>query len=77
MFLYILMYMLQDPMILDPTSERSDVKNKLERMLSKMDELQKLAFTFKSYQKNFKACHKSHRLSNYSIYIYIYIYSLV
>ena len=41
-------------MILDPASDRLDVRRKLERMLGKMDDFQKLAFTYKAYQKNFK-----------------------
>jgi dynein heavy chain len=41
-------------MILDPTAEKSKVRNILTKLLSQMEDLQKRAFTYKSYQKNFK-----------------------
>uniref|UniRef100_UPI00398F6457 dynein axonemal heavy chain 6 isoform X2 n=1 Tax=Pristiophorus japonicus TaxID=55135 RepID=UPI00398F6457 len=44
----------QDPQLLDINSDRLKVKTTLEDMQTVMDELQKLAFEYKSYQKNFK-----------------------
>ncbi|XP_060075174.1 dynein axonemal heavy chain 6-like [Ylistrum balloti] len=44
----------QNPMILDVNSEKDKVRNILSRLLTQMDDLQKRAFTYKSYQKNFK-----------------------
>ncbi|KAL3884515.1 hypothetical protein ACJMK2_024650, partial [Sinanodonta woodiana] len=44
----------QNPIILDVHSEKEKVKNVLKKLLVQMDELQKRAFTYKSYQKNFK-----------------------
>ena len=41
-------------MILDPSSDRNNVKAKLSKLHEKMEEMQKMAFTYKSYQKNFK-----------------------
>lgn len=48
----------QNPIILDPTSDKDRVQSLLKRLLSQMDELQKRAFTYKSYQKNFKVIMK-------------------
>ncbi|ESO94694.1 hypothetical protein LOTGIDRAFT_144909 [Lottia gigantea] len=44
----------QNPMILDANAEKEKVKGLLKKLLNQMDELQKSAFTYKSYQKNFK-----------------------
>ncbi|XP_041356323.1 dynein heavy chain 6, axonemal-like isoform X2 [Gigantopelta aegis] len=44
----------QNPMILDASSDKEKVRNLLARLLSQMEDLQKKAFTYKSYQKNFK-----------------------
>ena len=41
-------------MILDPTSDQAKVKSTLEKLAQQMEDLQKTAFTYKSYQKNFK-----------------------
>ena len=41
-------------MILDANADVNQVKETLERLHSKMEELQKRAFLYKSYQKNFK-----------------------
>ncbi len=41
-------------MILDANSDHLVVRQTLDRLLTKMEELQKFAFTYKSYQKNFK-----------------------
>ena len=44
----------QNPMVLDSTSDPAKVKALLVRLAERIDELEKRAFTFKSYQKNFK-----------------------
>lgn len=44
----------QNPMILDPKADREKVKASLLKMHKTMEELQQKAFTYKSYQKNFK-----------------------
>ncbi|CAB4027440.1 dynein heavy chain 6, axonemal-like isoform X1, partial [Paramuricea clavata] len=44
----------QNPIILDPSSESEKVVGFLGELQEKMDELQKRAFMYKSYQKNFK-----------------------
>ncbi|KAL8568337.1 Dynein heavy chain 6, axonemal [Nucella lapillus] len=44
----------QNPMILDPTADKDRVVSLLKKLLNQMDELQQRAFTYKSYQKNFK-----------------------
>nr|XP_015200901.1 PREDICTED: dynein heavy chain 6, axonemal [Lepisosteus oculatus] len=44
----------QNPQILDISAERSKVKQVLDEMQTTIDELQKQAFQYKSYQKNFK-----------------------
>ncbi|XP_064645339.1 dynein axonemal heavy chain 6-like [Lineus longissimus] len=44
----------QNPLILDPTAEKNKVRNILTKLLVQMEDLQKRAFTYKSYQKNFK-----------------------
>ncbi|XP_060697694.1 dynein axonemal heavy chain 6 [Hemiscyllium ocellatum] len=44
----------QDPQLLDINSDREKVKSTLADMQIVMDELQKRAFQYKSYQKNFK-----------------------
>lgn len=41
-------------MILDPKADQLQVKRTLEKLHSQMETLQKTAFTYKSYQKNFK-----------------------
>jgi len=41
-------------MILDVSAEKDKVRSILGRLLTQMDDLQKRAFTYKSYQKNFK-----------------------
>ncbi|XP_050398729.1 dynein axonemal heavy chain 6 [Patella vulgata] len=44
----------QNPMILDPNADKEKVQGLLKKLLNQMDDLQKSAFTYKSYQKNFK-----------------------
>ncbi|XP_059155726.1 dynein axonemal heavy chain 6-like isoform X2 [Physella acuta] len=44
----------QNPMILDPQSDKDKVRTLLKKLLSTMDKLQEQAFTYKSYQKTFK-----------------------
>ena len=44
----------QDPKILDSSSQSEDIIQYLGVLQEKMDELQQTAFTYKSYQKNFK-----------------------
>ena len=44
----------QNPMILDPNTEESQVKAFLGELLGKLGELQQKANTYKTYQKNFK-----------------------
>ncbi|XP_072373357.1 dynein axonemal heavy chain 6 [Scyliorhinus torazame] len=44
----------QDPQLLDINTDREKVKTTLADMQTVMDELQKRAFQYKSYQKNFK-----------------------
>ncbi|XP_074661680.1 dynein axonemal heavy chain 6-like [Tubulanus polymorphus] len=44
----------QNKMILDPKSEKDKVRAMLKKLLDQMEDLQKRAFTYKSYQKNFK-----------------------
>lgn len=44
----------QNPLILDSTAEKDKVQGILKRMLNQIEGLQKQAFTYKSYQKNFK-----------------------
>ncbi|KAL5020433.1 hypothetical protein ScPMuIL_003325 [Solemya velum] len=44
----------QNPLILDPSADKDKVRNILKKLLNQMDDLQKHAFTYKSYQKNFK-----------------------
>lgn len=39
---------------MDPNSEKDKVKTILKRLLTQMEDLQQRAFTYKSYQKNFK-----------------------
>ena len=41
-------------MILDANADKEKVRNLLSRLLSQMEDLQKKAFTYKAYQKNFK-----------------------
>ena len=41
-------------MILDPRADQLQVKRSLEKLNSQMEELNKTAFVYKSYQKNFK-----------------------
>jgi hypothetical protein len=41
-------------MILDAKSDRKTVKEMLSGLLTHMDELQKRAFEYKTYQKNFR-----------------------
>jgi len=44
----------QNPIILDANSESSKVQDFLGNLLEKLDELQQQAYTYKTYQKNFK-----------------------
>ncbi|PVD36438.1 hypothetical protein C0Q70_03422 [Pomacea canaliculata] len=44
----------QNPMILDPAADKTRVQTLLKKLLTQMDNLQQRAFTYKSYQKNFK-----------------------
>ncbi len=44
----------QNPVILDVTADQDSLRTMLQQMQEKMDELQKRAFLFRSYQKNFK-----------------------
>ncbi|XP_055873384.1 dynein axonemal heavy chain 6-like isoform X2 [Biomphalaria glabrata] len=44
----------QNPMILDPSSDKEKVRALLKKMLATMEKLQEQAFTYKSYQKSFK-----------------------
>ena len=48
------MNLFQNPMILDPAADKDRVGSLLKKLLSQMEELQQRAFTYKSYQKNFK-----------------------
>ena len=45
---------IQNPMILDPESEGAKVLEYVGSLLSRLDGLQSKAFTYKTYQKNFK-----------------------
>ena len=56
----------QNPIILDPSSESEKVVGFLGELQEKMDELQKRAFMYKSYQKNFKV----RRLKDWQAYRY-------
>ena len=47
---------IQNPTILDPNAEKPKVIGLLERLETRMDELQNRAFQYKNYQKNFKVC---------------------
>ena len=44
----------QNPMILDASADQVSVRRTLQKMHERMEELQKRAFLYKSYQKNFK-----------------------
>ena len=44
----------QNPMILDANADKLIVKKKLDQLQMTMEELQKRAFQYKAYQKNFK-----------------------
>ena len=44
----------QNPVILDAGADKEAVRKTLKRMHDRMEELQKRAFLYKSYQKNFK-----------------------
>lgn len=44
----------QNPEILDPSSQVDKVSEILENMHNQMEDFQKRAFQYKSYQKNFK-----------------------
>ncbi|XP_012945207.1 dynein heavy chain 6, axonemal, partial [Aplysia californica] len=44
----------QNPMILDPQADKDRVRSLLKKMLGTLEKLQEQAFTYKSYQKNFK-----------------------
>ena len=44
----------QNPMILDASADQVTVRRTLQKMHERMEELQKRAFLYKSYQKNFK-----------------------
>jgi len=48
------MFILQDPKILDSSSQSDDIIQYLGALLEKMENLNNLASTFKSHQKNFK-----------------------
>lgn len=48
------MLLAQDPQILDISADQDKVKGMLQDLQSVLDELQKRAFQYKSYQKNFK-----------------------
>ena len=51
--------MLQDPKILDSSSQSDDIIQYLGALIEKMDSLNNLAFTYKSYQKNFKVFNRN------------------
>ena len=44
----------QNPMILDAGADKAKIRNVLTKLHNRMEELQKRAFMYKSYQKNFK-----------------------
>ncbi|XP_013408536.1 dynein heavy chain 6, axonemal [Lingula anatina] len=44
----------QNPEILDPRADQTKINNLLKKMSVRLEDLQKRAFTYKSYQKNFK-----------------------
>ncbi|XP_070535810.1 dynein axonemal heavy chain 6-like isoform X2 [Ptychodera flava] len=44
----------QNPMILDANADREKIMSVLAKLQDKMERIQKTAFTYKSYQKNFK-----------------------
>lgn len=44
----------QNPMILDASADQVSIRRTLQKMHDRMEELQKRAFLYKSYQKNFK-----------------------
>ncbi len=44
----------QNPIILDINADHDAIRQTLDRMQERMDEFQKKAFLYKSYQKNFK-----------------------
>ena len=46
----------QNPLILDANADKGKVKGILTKLLTIMNDLQSRAFTYKSYQKNFKVC---------------------
>ena len=50
----------QNPMILESTADKVQVRGKLKKLLDQMEELQKRAFLYKSYQKNFKVSPGGH-----------------
>ena len=55
-------FLLQDPKILDSSSQSQDIIHYLEVLIEKMDSLNNLALTYKSHQKNFKVFNKDHEL---------------
>ena len=56
------LFLLQDPKILDSSSQSQDIIHYLEVLIEKMDSLNNLALTYKSHQKNFKVFNKDHEL---------------
>lgn len=59
-------FLLQDPKILDSSSQSQDIIHYLEVLIEKMDSLNNLALTYKSHQKNFKVFNKDHELIAFS-----------
>ena len=51
---FTLFFLFQNPMILDAASDKAMVRKTLDKMHDQMKSLQDKAFTYKSYQKNFK-----------------------
>lgn len=56
-------FALQNPIILDANADKIKVKNLLQKLGTTLNDLQKQAFTFKSYQKNFKVLSINEELS--------------
>lgn len=52
--------MLQDPQILDINADQDKIKVTLNELQYVIDDLQKRAFQYKSYQKNFKVITEQH-----------------
>lgn len=51
---------MQAAMITDPESDAEKVMDFVGGLISRLEALHKKAFTYKSYQKNFKVCVYSH-----------------